>query len=325
MLPTIADIGEHGVIERVAARIAAQWPHDPRVLVGIGDDAAVLAAATPAVVCTDAVVEGVHFRDQWSSGADVGAKLAARNFSDIAVMGADPTALLVSLTAPADTAVSWVESFIDGVIAECVRAGAVLVGGDTSSGWGVVASATAVGHLRANAAVTRSGARAGNLIAICGSPGRAAAGLAALMAGRGDELPATLVSAHVRPQPDYAAAAAATGAGATAMIDTSDGLLVDLGHLAAASGVVVDIDPDRLPSDPDIAAAAALLDHDGATWRLAGGEDHLVVAAFPVGAALPPGFTVIGAASEPRSGSEPPRVLVRGRPWSGPTGYEHFR
>ena len=324
MLPTIADIGEHGVIERVAARIAAQWPHDPRVLVGIGDDAAVLASATATVVCTDAVVEGVHFRDQWSTGADVGAKLAARNFSDIAVMGAEPTALLVCLTAPADTPVSWVESFIDGVISECVRAGAVLIGGDTSAGWGVVASATAVGHLRGQAAVTRGGARVGDVVAICGSPGRAAAGLAALMAGRGDDVPATLVAAHVRPQPNYRAAAAAADAGATAMIDTSDGFLVDLGHLAGASGVVVDIDLAQLPIDADVEAAAALLGHDSVTWRLAGGEDHLVLAAFPPGTVLPPGFTLLGTASERRGGDEP-HVLVCGRPWSGPAGYEHFR
>ncbi|MBU6213453.1 MAG: thiamine-phosphate kinase [Actinomycetales bacterium] len=325
MLPTIADIGEHGVIERVAARIAAQWPHDPRVLVGVGDDAAVLASGAATVVCTDAVVEGVHFRDQWSSGADVGAKLAARNFADIAVMAATPTALLVSLTAPADTAVSWVEAFIDGVIAECVRAGAVLVGGDTSSGWGVVAAATAVGHLRSTDAVTRAGAQAGDVIAIAGSPGRAAAGLAALMEGRSDDVAIGLVTAHVRPQPDYAAAAAAAAAGATAMIDTSDGLLADLGHLAAASGLVVDIDPGRLPADADIAAAAALLDRDAATWRLTGGEDHLVLAAFPAGVALPAGFTPIGTASEPRGSGQHPHVLVCGRPWVGTLGYEHFR
>lgn len=319
-MPTIAELGERGVIELVRSRMPEQWTNDSRVRIGVGDDAAVLAMTGDCVLCTDAVVEGVHFRDQWSTGADVGVKLAARNFIDIHVMGGRPTALVVSLTAPADTAVSWVEDFADGLVSECMRAGAVLAGGDTTAGWSLVAVATALGDLHGQSAVTRAGAHAGNVVAISGVPGRAAAGLAALMAGRMREVDEALIAAHVRPQPDYKAAAHAVAAGATAMIDTSDGLLTDLGHIARASGVTIDIDPEALPADPAMAVAADLLGHDSQRWQFAGGEDHLVIATFADHTAVPAGFTAIGTTSVGE-----PQVLLRGDVWIGPGGYEHFR
>ncbi|NBO45970.1 MAG: thiamine-phosphate kinase [Actinobacteria bacterium] len=317
---TIADLGERGVIELVRSRMPAQWASDSRVRIGVGDDAAVLTTRGDCVLCTDAVVEGVHFRDQWSTGADVGVKLAARNFIDVHVMGGHPTALVVSLTAPADTAVSWVEDFADGLVSECTRAGAVLVGGDTTAGWSLVASATALGDLRGKPAVTRAGAQPGDVLALAGTPGRAAAGLAALMAGAIQHVDATLIAAHTRPQPDYVAAEHAVLAGATAMIDTSDGLLVDLGHIARASSVTIDIEPEALPVNATIAHAAEMLKHDLRSWQYAGGEDHLVAATFPHHDVIPDGFVAIGTVSVGA-----PEVLVRGEPWVGSAGYEHFR
>lgn len=319
-MATIADIGERGVIELVRSRMPAHWISDPRVRIGVGDDAAVLTVRGDCVLCTDAVVEGVHFRDQWSTGADVGVKLAARNFIDVHVMGAHPTALLVSLTAPADTAVSWVEDFADGLVSECIRAGAVLVGGDTTAGWSLVASATALGDMCGKPAVTRAGAQPGDVVALAGTPGRAAAGLAALMAGASTQVDPTLIAAHTRPQPDYAAAEHAVLAGATAMIDTSDGLLVDLGHIARASSVTLDVEPDALLADSMIVHAAELLKHDIRSWQYTGGEDHLVAATFPHLDAVPTGFVAIGTVSVGA-----PEVLFRGKPWVGPAGYEHFR
>ena len=320
MLPTIADIGENGLIELVRSRIPSRWASDARVRLGIGDDAAVLATGANTVVCTDAVVEGVHFRHQWSSGVDVGVKLAARNFIDVAVMGAQASALVISLTAPADTEVAWLTDFIDGVVLECGRAGAVLVGGDTTQGWGLVVSATALGDVHDASVVTRSGARAGEVVAIAGLPGRAAAGLAALTAGRADDVDAELIQTHTRPQPDYAAAHRAAKAGATAMIDTSDGLLVDLGHLAHASAVAIELNTVALPYDSALVAAAATLNADVRTWQLTGGEDHCVLATFRDDVDLPEGFHAIGTVAAGVA-----QVRVDGQEWTGSGGYEHFR
>lgn len=322
MLPTLADIGEHGVIELVSRRIRETWPNPSDVLVGVGDDAAVLSGAQPIVVCTDAVVEGVHFRHQWSHGADVGVKLAARNFIDIAVMGAQPSALLLSLTAPADTTLLWLEDFLSGLIAECLRAGAVLVGGDTTAGFGLVATATAIGRV-GERVVTRGGAAPGDVVTLAGRPGRAAAGLAALIHGHASDVDDALVAAQVRPQPDYQAAAEAAHT-ATAMIDSSDGVVADFAHIARASNVVINLQSDLLAHDDAVNDAAAMLGCSARQWQFGGGEDHLVLATFPAASAVPTGFTTIGVVSKVVDDSTA-MVLVDGKPWLGKSGYEHFR
>src|ERR1700691_6343118 len=128
---TVAELGEFGLITALS-----RWlPPDPRTLVGIGDDAAVLAAPDGRVVaCTDFLLEGRHFRRDWSSAADVGVKAAARSLIDIAAMGAVPTGVLVALAAPPDLPVSWVRDLAEGLAAECARAGAAVVGGDGARG-----------------------------------------------------------------------------------------------------------------------------------------------------------------------------------------------
>ncbi len=230
---TVADLGEFGLI----AAIQAVLPPDPAAVVGVGDDAAVLPVPGGRVVAsTDLLVEGRHFRREWSAGQDIGAKAAAQNFADIAAMGAVPTALLFGLAIPGDVAVAWVLDVATGMVAECSRAGAAIVGGDITSADAVMLAITALGHLAGGEPVTRGGARAGDVLAISGPVGRSAAGLALLEAGTADD-PAGLVEAHRRPQPDYQAGPQAATAGATAMIDVSDGLVADLGHIAAASGV----------------------------------------------------------------------------------------
>ena len=268
---------------------------------------------------TDLLIEGRHFRRDWSSAADIGVKAAAQNLADIAAMGAAPTALLLGLAVPGDTAVAWVLELASGLLAECERAGAVLVGGDVTSADAVMLGITAVGDLAGRTAVTRSGARPGDVVALSGVPGRSAAGLALLEAGRdsADAEVAELIAAHRRPEPDYPAGVTAAAAGATAMIDVSDGLVADLGHVATASRVSIDIRSASL-ADARLDTAAALLGADPRRWALGGGEDHVLAASFPSDAHVPQAWTIVG---EVREGNG---VVVDSRPWHGRGGWDHF-
>jgi thiamine-monophosphate kinase len=312
---TVAELGEFGLI----AAIRAVLPPDPAAVVGNGDDAAVLRVPGGLVVAsTDLLVEGRHFRRDWSAPADIGAKAAAQNLADIAAMGAVPTELLFGLAIPGDTAVAWVLEVTAGMAAECSRAGAAIAGGDIASADAVMLGVTALGHLAGGAAVTRSGARAGDVVAISGPVGRSAAGLALLQAGHRDD-DAGLITAHQRPQPDYSAGPRAAAAGATAMIDVSDGLVADLGHIAAASGVELDVTTASLPGLDVLKPAAQGLGAEWREWAVAGGEDHVLTATFPTAEDVPPGWTVIGSAG-PGSG-----VLVDGQPFDGIGGWDHFR
>lgn len=322
---SLASVGEFGLI----AAMSSLFPPVPLATVGIGDDAAVLA--TPAgnvVAAVDFLLEGRHFRRDWSAAFDVGVKAAARSLADIAAMGAQPTALLVALALPASLPGNWALGFASGVAAECERAGAGVVGGDTAEADRVIVSVTALGSMAAGtAAVRRSGARPGDVVAVAGTLGQAAAGLALLAAGVPDY--PDLVAAQLRPRPPYAAGLAAARHGATAMIDTSDGLLADLGHVADASAVAIDIATARLEvSDRLVAAAMTISSRTGPpsapaslalSWVLTGGEDHVLAAAFPASAQLPPGWRVIGAV---RAGAG---VTVDGAVHAGPDGWQHFR
>src|SRR3954466_2140775 len=234
-------VGEFGVIARVLSRAGTARVAD----VGPGDYAAVLPAPDGRVVATtDVLVEGRHFRRNWSSAEDIGHKAAAANLADVAAMGAVPTALLVGLACPADTPTSWLEGVAEGIAAECAPTGAAVVGGDTVASApdsaAVVLSVTALGDLGGRAPVLRSGACPGDVVALAGRLGWSACGLAVLR--RGFTSPIAAVAAHRRPSPPYAAGPAAAEAGASAMCDVRDVLLAALGQLAADSGVVVDLD-----------------------------------------------------------------------------------
>jgi thiamine-monophosphate kinase len=317
---TLAGHGEFALIDAVVARLgAAGWPAD--VVLGPGDDAAVLAAPDGhAVVTIDVLVEGVHFRTDWSGGADVGRKAAAASLSDVAAMGARTTGLVVGLVAPPELEVQWALDLADGLRDEAARAGATVVGGDLTRGRSLVMAVTALGDLGGRAAIRRSGARAGDVVAVCGRLGWAAAGLAVL--GRGFRSPRALVEAYRHPAPDYSAGPRAARAGATALVDVSDGLLADLGHVARASGVVVDLDPAAFAGDTadgPLADAAAAMNTDPLAWVLGGGEDHALAGCFPPGVSLPDGFRAIG-----RVGAGDPQVLWGGVPWAGSAGWDHF-
>jgi thiamine-monophosphate kinase len=320
---TIGDIGEFALI----AAIEKTLSRDPGVLVGIGDDAALVGAADGRVVATaDMLIEGRHFRREWSGPADIGGKGAARNLADIAAMGAAPTALLVSFAGPGDLEVSWVLELVAGIAAEAAAAGAVVAGGDTSGADVVMLAITALGDLGGAEPVLRSGARAGDVVAVAGTLGSAAAGLALLREGAAaDQALEELIAAHRKPDPPYSAGPQAAAAGATAMIDISDGLIADLGHIATASGVRLELDMSAIAAEPvtrsgalERAAAVLGAGQDWRLWALTGGDDHALAATFPPASELPAGWTIIGQA---RAGHG---VLVDGRSWNDAGGWEHF-
>ncbi|MEY9925834.1 thiamine-monophosphate kinase [Catenulispora sp. GP43] len=331
-METIDDVGEFGLIARVQARLPLT---SPDTLVPAGDDAAVLAAPDGRLaVSSDVLLEGRHFRRDWSGPRDIGHKAAAQNFSDIAAMGGVPTSLLLSMVLPGDLPVAWVEEFAEGVAAECAPLGVIVAGGDMVRGDLITISVTVLGTLEGRPPVLRSGARPGDTVAVAGRLGWSAAGLEMLQSGEeigrepGDGAaqakggateaqpedssapqPADYLAAHLRPSPPYAAGPEAARAGATAMLDVSDGLLADLRHLAVASGVAVDVDSTRLALAP-----GPRLDQ-----MLTGGEDHALVATFAPDAALPAGWRPIGTVHE--GGAS---VTVDGKPWNGPGGFSHF-
>jgi thiamine-monophosphate kinase len=287
------------------------------------------------VATTDVLVEGRHFRRDWSSAEDVGHKAAAANLADVAAMGGVTTALLVGLACPPDTATTWLEGVAAGLAEECAPLGAAVVGGDTVSAApdsnGVVLSVTALGDLGGRAPVLRSGARPGDVLALAGRLGWSACGLAVLR--RGFTSPHAAVAAHRRPEPPYAAGPAAAEAGATAMCDVSDGLLADAGHVAEASGVLIDVDRAALVRATlelpgPLQQVATALGGDPMAWVLTGGEDHALLATFPAGADLPEGWTAIGAVREGVPGvrvdGEPAEAVAAAVGAEG-TGHAHFR
>lgn len=298
-------------------------------VVGIGDDAAVISAPDRRVVATtDLLVDGVHFRRDWSSAFDIGCKAAAQNLADVAAMGASGTALLAGFATPPDVAAEWAMDLMRGLAAECARAGASVAGGDVTRASTIMLAITALGDLAGRDPVLRSGARPGDIVAVTGTLGSAAAGLALLQAGLAGNLTeplAGLVAAHRRPSPPYPAGPQAAELGATSLIDISDGLVADLGHVAEASGVQVDIDTEQLAASAAVRAAAlregALLlgRPDWLGWPLSGGEDHALAATFPAGTAVPEQWSPIGVV---RAGQG---VLVDGQDRADLAGWDHFR
>ncbi|MEU8814092.1 thiamine-phosphate kinase [Actinoplanes sp. NPDC048796] len=311
---SIAEAGEFGLIARVVARLET----GPTTLLGPGDDSAIVAAPDGRIVAsTDVLVEGRHFRRDWSSATDVGHRAAAANLADIAAMGATPTALLVALCATPDMDIAWAEDLATGLSAEASLVGAGVVGGDMSSSPTLTIAVTALGNLAGQAPVVRSGAQPGDVIALAGRVGHAAAGYTVL--SRGFRTPKALVEAYRRPAVPYAAGPAAARAGATSMIDISDGLLQDIGHIAQASIVGLDIHTSAFEVPDQMRDAAQALGVDPMQWLLAGGDDHALAATFPAEVPLPDGWRPIGRVHEGTG------VTVDQKPWTGPLGWDHFR
>lgn len=311
---SIAETGEFGLIARIVARLDT----GPATLLGPGDDGAVIAAPDGRVVAsTDVLVEGRHFRRDWSGAADIGHRAAAANLADIAAMGARPTALLVALCVPPDLDTAWAEELADGLTAEASLVGASVVGGDMSASPTLTVAVTALGDLENHNPVVRGGAQPGDVIALAGRVGYAAAGYTVL--SRGFRTPKMLVEAYRRPSVPYAQGPIAARHGATSMIDVSDGLLQDLGHIATASVVGVDVHTGAFEVPGPMRDAATALGVDPYLWLLAGGDDHALAATFPPGVTLPEGWRPIGMVHEGTG------VTVDRKPWTGGMGWDHFR
>ncbi|WP_030910654.1 thiamine-phosphate kinase [Streptomyces sp. NRRL F-5126] len=316
MKGTVGELGEFGLIDRLTSRLTTT----PAVRLGPGDDAAVVAAPDRRVVAsTDLLLEGRHFRRDWSTAYDVGRKSAAQNLADIAAMGAVPTALLLGLVVPAQLPVTWAAELMDGIRDESQVAGAAVVGGDVVRGDSITVAITALGDLRGHEPVTRSGAHPGDIVAYTGWLGWSAAGHAVL--SRGFRSPRAFVEAHRRPEPPYHAGPAAAGLGATAMTDVSDGLVADLGHIAQASTVRIDLRSDLVDVPSQMSDIGQAVGIDPLQWVFTGGEDHAIVATFPPDVKLPARWKVIG---EVRGPSAQPQVTVDGAPWTGDGGWDHF-
>jgi thiamine-monophosphate kinase len=309
---TLGEVGEFGLVDALRARLVQHSD----VLLGPGDDAAVVRVASSAVVVsTDLLVEGQHFRRAWSGAGDVGHKAAAQNIADIAAMGGRCNALVVGFGAPADLPLRWALELADGIAEEAALVGASVVGGDVTRAGSVVVAVTALGTCDGEP-VRRSGARVGDVVAVAGRLGWAAAGLAVL--GRGFRSPRVVVEAHQRPQPPYAAGPQAAALGATALIDVSDGLLADLGHVAAESGVGIDVRTAALEVAEPLQSVGAALGVDPLSFVLTGGDDHAFAATFDAAIGLPPPWRVVGSVVDGEA------VQVDGAPYSGDLGHDHF-
>ncbi|MGN7800873.1 thiamine-phosphate kinase [Leifsonia sp. 22587] len=314
---TLGQASEREALRRIFPRL----PQSSATLVGPGDDAAVLAAPDGRfVVTTDMMVHGPDFRLAWSGPVDLGWKAAATNLSDVAAMGAVPTALVVAIAAPPETPVAWLEGVADGFREACAELapGCGVVGGDLSVSATLTFAVTAFGDLEGRTPVLRSGARPGDIVAVSGALGQAAAGLRVLFAEAVDasgepdaDRFASVAAAHpdtvgaqLRPRPPIADGPRAAASGATAMLDLSDGLALDARRVAEASGVAIDLDTSTL--GPDAATA------------LRGGEDHGLFAAFPAGTQLPGGFRRVGVVREGRG------LLVDGVPFGERGGWDPY-
>jgi thiamine-monophosphate kinase len=286
---TVEQVGEFDVIARsLVGRIQPVTTE-----LGPGDDAAIVTSGDGrVVVSSDMLVEGRHFRMDWSSPRDIGRKAVAQNAADVVSMGARPTAFTVSLGCPPSTPVDVIDAISAGIWDAATDLGAGVVGGDLVQSPVVVVSVTVLGDLGGRPAVLRSGAKIGDKIAVAGLFGCSAAGLALLL-DEAESFP-DLLAAHRVPNPPYQSAWDAAES-AHSMTDVSDGLIADLRHLAEASHVRFDIVSAAVPTSSDVASAAEALDVDPLDWILSGGEDHGFAATFGPEVEIPSGWTVIGS------------------------------
>lgn len=274
--PVLQDIGEFDLIDLLSEDAG----RDPRVIVGIGDDAAafeVPSGRVPVTTC-DSQVEDVHFTKEGSEPSDIGWRAVAVNLSDLAAMGAEPNFIIVSLALPADLEVSWIRSVYAG-IAEINREFAIsTIGGNISRTAGpIVIDVTAIGSCKQADLTLRSGARAGDCVVVTGGPGWSALGLALSGSPEAERLDRSdlFLSAHRRPTPRCNEGRIAAGTGlARAMIDVSDGVLSDLGHICQQSRLGAEIDVNALPLNERFVDTAARLELDAVELVLAGGEDY---------------------------------------------------
>ena len=273
------------------AALAAVFKHSDanvreNVLIGIGDDGAVVAPSSrKSVLAADMAIEGVHFNREWSTLGEIGAKITAANLADIYAMGGEPKYLLVSAGLTADFGIAQVTELAKGIAEEAALVGASVVGGDISRAEQLVISISVFGEVENP--ITRSGAKVEDSVIISGLPGISAAGLLQLQSGITES---TFVSAHKKPTVNYQLAKKFHSV--NAMCDVSDGLLSELNHIASASGVGIELDSKLIAEIPGFKELEAATDVDIWEVVLSGGEDHVFVAT--TSADIPEGAYVIG-------------------------------
>jgi thiamine-monophosphate kinase len=275
----VREVGEFGLIELLQQVLPPATRDGARLELGIGDDAAIWRPDQDenVVVTTDSLVDGVHFRLDWTDWESLGHKMLAVNISDLAAMGAVPRLAVITLGLSGDERVADLAALYTGAGKLADSHGMVVAGGDiVRSPAGLAFHVTALGSTRGGSALRRSGARPGDVIAVSGTLGAAAAGLRLLALPQGDALRAAataelLIAAQLRPQPRVALGAALLEHGATAAMDLSDGLLGDLPKILAASGVSARLDARLVPV---ASALQALFPDDWLDLALRGGEDY---------------------------------------------------
>lgn len=331
--PTLEEVGEQAVLDAILPILPRAGAEE----MGPGDDAALISAPRGAFVATtDLMVEGPDFRTAWSKPYDLGWKIAATNLADVAAMGATPSSLLLGLAAPATFRVSDAVALARG-LADCCEAlapGCSVSGGDLSTSEVLTLAMTAFGNPPAEGPVTRFGARPGDVVAVCGTLGRAAAGVDMLFVGAPIDATrdATLIRTQLRPEPPVSAGPRVAGV-ATAMMDVSDGLAMDAARIARAADVRVELRRELVqPFVDDVAAGFDELrerwpecpSHSGddlTRYVVGGGEDHSLLATFPPDRELPEGFRPVGhvAAFDPVGA----RVVLEGE--AVDSGWDPFR
>lgn len=282
-------MGEHELLARLRERLP---PPPSHVVVGSGDDAAVTVPGGATATSVDAIVDGIHFQRRWASPAQIGHKALATALSDLAAMGAAAGEAYIVLFVPPDLDREDCFAIQDGAQRLAEATGTALVGGDLVRAPRLSLAVTVVGHAaRPEDFVRRAGARPGDLIVVTGRLGGAAAGLALLedaaladRAGLDGQTVTALIGRQLEPRPQLAAGGTLAAAGATAMIDISDGLGADAGHVAEAGQVQLAIELERVPIEPGVAEVAAAIGNDAGSLATGNGEDYELLATLPPGA-----------------------------------------
>ncbi len=274
----LADLGEFGLIDRIARRVSPA----PGVLIGIGDDAASVRTGDGRVslLTSDMLVEGVHFDLTTTDPVRLGRKSLSVNLSDIAAMGGIPRYVLLSLAIPPTIPAEFVEELVGGMNGCADRFGATLVGGDTcASRRDLVLSITVVGEQTSDRVVSRAGARPGDLVCVTGDLGESALGLRELQAG---VRVSPAIDRHLDPLPRMETGRLLAEAGIpSAMIDVSDGLLADLGHILERSGVGAELESDLVPLSPYFRETAGRYHATPLELAVTGGEDYELLFTVP--------------------------------------------
>lgn len=329
-IPTVSELGEQGILDAMLPLLSTR-----KANLGPGDDAGALKVkGSEVVVSVDTLVENQDFRQAWPSGFkhnafDVGWKSIAQNVSDINAMGGVPTGAVVSLSLPGDLSVEWVKDLAAGMSAAIEALGAqdlAIVGGDLGRSTEISVTTTVLGECH-HGKVLRTGAKPGDRIAVAGRLGSAGAGLAVLDSSKQwqtwNRSVRRLVDAQCRPEPPLESGPRAAVAGATAMMDISDGLLRDAVRMAKASKVNFNFDSTALESfKARLEPASLWLKQDPMTWVLEGGEDFGLLATFPASVEIPEEFTVIGQVQQ--QAGRRSLTKIDGEVVNGSRGFDHF-